>query len=206
MAMYLAKLSGRINNKLKTVIRFWLGIDQRINVEFETGLFTYGSPKILSWGENKKVIIGKFCSIAGDVKIFLGGNHRIDWISTYPFNERLDSFSHAKEIKGHPYSKGDVIIGNDVWVGHGVTILSGVKIGNGAVIGAETVVSKNVDAYTVVVGNPMVVKRKRFTADQIIELERIKWWDWNIDKINKNLNLICSNEIDQFIKIIRDDI
>jgi serine acetyltransferase len=110
-------------------------------------------------------------------------------------------FKAAINIKGHPYSKGDVIIGNDVWVGHGVTILSGVRIGNGAVIGAHTIVSKDVAPYSIVVGNPMVTKRKRFSESQIYELEKIKWWDWSMEKINLNIELICSENIDHFIKI-----
>ena len=86
--------------------------------------------KILSWGENTKLKIGKFCSIADNVTIFLGGEHRNDWVSTYPFNALLKNYEH---IEGHPKSKGDVIIGNDVWIGSRVVILSGVKIGDGAI-------------------------------------------------------------------------
>ena len=101
----------------------------------------------------------------------------MDWVSTYSFMEQLISFKAAINIKGHPYSKGDVIIGNDVWVGHGVTILSGVRIANGAVIGARTIFSKDVVPYSIVVGNLLVKKRKRFSESQIYELGKIKWWD-----------------------------
>jgi acetyltransferase-like isoleucine patch superfamily enzyme len=93
------------------------------------GEFTYGVPQIFDWQEGARLIIGKFCSIADNVKIFLGGEHRTDWITTFPFSakEFNDLFPEAKKIKGHPKTKGDVIIGNDVWIGYDAIILSGVK-------------------------------------------------------------------------------
>ncbi len=86
----------------------------QIYPDFKIGRCTYGRPEVLSWGEGTTLEVGAFCSIADGVKIFLGGEHRVDWVTTYPFNflwERAYSF------KGHPASKGDVIIGNDVWIG-----------------------------------------------------------------------------------------
>lgn len=99
--------------------------------------------------EESNLIIGKFCSIAGGVTIFLGGNHRLDWISTYPFNMLEEEFPEAKMIKGHPATKGDVKIGNDVWIGQNAVIMSGIIIGNGAVIAANSVVTKNIKDYEV---------------------------------------------------------
>lgn len=128
----------------------------------DIGSYTYGNPRLFHWGEDSKLKIGKFCSIADDVKIFLGGNHRMDWITTYPFSALKEEWPEAKDVKGHPATKGDVVIGNDVWIGYGATILSGVKIGNGAVIGAMAVVSKDVEPYSVVVGNPALEVKKDF--------------------------------------------
>ena len=141
--------------------------------------------------------IGKFCSIANDVQIFLGGNHRIDWITTYPFSV-LNSWPEAKDIKGHPCTKGDVIIGNDVWIGRKTLILSGVTIGDGAIVGARSVVTKDVAPYSIVAGNPAKLIRKRFDEKTIEKLLEIKWWDWNLEKIKKNLPLLLSNNIEQF--------
>lgn len=162
------------------------------------GKHTYGEPLILHWGENSKLTIGNFCSIADNVKIFLGGNHRIDWVTTYPFNALSDIWDNAKDIIGHPATKGDVIIGNDVWIGYGATILSGVTISDGAVIGAEAVVTKDVSPYAIVVGNPAREIKKRFSDENIKQLLKIKWWDWEDSEISKKIHLLCSGNIDIF--------
>jgi len=165
----------------------------------QIGDYTYGEPTIFPH-EGKKLIIGKFCSIAADVKIFLGANHRTDWCTTYPFPD-LDSKYHfwpgAEKITGHPSSKGDVIIGNDVWIGYGATILSGVSIGDGAVIGAMSVVSSDVDSYTIVAGNPAVVINKRFDENTIKKMLELKWWDWPVDKIKKQIKTLCSTNLSE---------
>jgi len=162
------------------------------------GKHTYGEPLILHWGENSKLTIGNFCSIADNVKIFLGGNHRIDWVTTYPFNALSDIWDNAKDIVGHPATKGNVIIGNDVWIGYGATILSGVTISDGAVIGAEAVVTKDVSPYAIVVGNPAREIKKRFSDENIKKLLKIKWWDWEDSEISKKIHLLCSGNIDIF--------
>lgn len=168
----------------------------------QIGDYTYGSPKVFHWGENAKLYIGKFCSIADEVSIFLGGNHRHDWITTYPFPAFTDKWPEANNIKGHPATKGDVIIGNDVWIGYGATILSGVKIGDGAVIAARAVVTKNVDPYSIVGGNPARFIKKRFEDDLVEKLLDVEWWDWPIDKIRKYIDVLCSNNIEKFINEI----
>jgi acetyltransferase-like isoleucine patch superfamily enzyme len=167
------------------------------------GDYTYGSPKIFDWGEGATLKIGKFCSIADGVVIFLGGEHRTDWVTTYPFSapELNQYFPTAKNIKGHPKTKGDVIIGNDVWLGYNSIILSGVKIGDGAVIGACSVVTKNVPPYTIVAGNPAKIIRKRFSTKIIKKLLKIKWWNWPIEKIKKNVKFLCTNNLEQIFNI-----
>jgi acetyltransferase-like isoleucine patch superfamily enzyme len=166
---------------------------------YEIGDYTYGEPTIFPH-ESKKLIIGKFCSISADVKIFLGANHRTDWCTTYPFPD-LDSkynfWPGAETITGHPASKGDVIIGNDVWIGFGATILSGVSIGDGAVVGAMSVVSCDVDPYTIVAGNPARVINKRFDENMIKKLLELKWWNWPVDKIKKQIKILCSTNLSE---------
>jgi len=160
--------------------------------EFEIGEWTYGRPKILASNEGATLKIGKFCSIGGDVKILLGSEHRIDWISTYPFNIL---FEEAKNITGHPTTKGDVIIGNDVWIGENAFILSGIHIENGAVIAAGSVVTKDVEPYTIVGGNPACLLRKRFDNESIRKLLEIEWWNWPLEKIEKNIPHLLSGDV-----------
>jgi len=133
--------------------------------DYNIGDYTYGNPKVIFPNKDATLKIGKFCSIAKNVTIFLGGNHRIDWVSTYPFFEIFDDFQKHKIIEGHPSTKGDVIIGNDVWIGRNVIILSGVKIGNGAVIAAGSVITKNISCYEVWGGNPAKMIKKRFDIE-----------------------------------------
>jgi acetyltransferase-like isoleucine patch superfamily enzyme len=165
--------------------------------KFQIGEYTYGRPNILFENEDANLFIGKYCSIAEGVTIFLGGNHRTDWISTYPFNALPGYFPESQNIKGHPATKGDVKIGNDVWIGFGVTIMSGITIGNGAVIGAKSVITKNIAPYEIWGGNPAKLIKKRFKDEKITQLENIKWWDWNQNRINENIkNLQSDNSLD----------
>jgi acetyltransferase-like isoleucine patch superfamily enzyme len=165
--------------------------------KFKIGDYTYGKPTVLFENEEANLTIGKFCSIADNVIIFLGGNHRTDWITTYPFNVLKTYFPEGKDIKGHPATKGDVIIGNDVWIGNNVTIMSGVSIGDGAVIAAGSVVSKNIWDYEIWGGNPSRLLKKRFDTETIIKLQNLKWWDWEINKIKSNVETLCSINTDK---------
>lgn len=168
--------------------------------KFEIGEGTYGKPKILSWNEGTTLKIGKYCSIAEGVTILLGGEHRIDWVTAYPFSTLIQE---AKLIQGHPRSKGDVTIGNDVWIGREVLILSGVNIGNGAVIGARSVVIKDVEAYSITSGNPAKHIKWRFDETTIEKLQKISWWDWPYSKILEALPLLLSDKIEDFLKAYR---
>jgi acetyltransferase-like isoleucine patch superfamily enzyme len=164
------------------------------------GKYTYGTP-IVHWGnDNAKLVFGNFCSIATNVNIFLGGNHRTDWVTTYPFGHiNQNTFNNFNGI-GHPSTRGDVIIGNDVWIASNVTIMSGVTIGDGAVIANNSHVVKDVEPYSLIGGNPAKLIKYRFTREQIEKLLEIKWWYWDDEKINKFTTLLCNSNIDEFIK------
>lgn len=159
--------------------------------------YTYGFPKILKTEDRSQIKIGKFCSIAENVEIFLDGEHETQNISTYPFGY-FKVFKTKKKYIAK--SKGKVTIGNDVWIGDRVTILSGVNIGDGAVIGACALVNKDVAPYTIVGGVPAKIIRKRFDDETIEKLLKIKWWNWSDQKIQKNVELLKSNKFEQFYK------
>ena len=166
--------------------------------QFQFGRETYGNPKIHSWGEGATLQVGSFTSIAPGVQIFLGGEHRIDWVTTFPFNVLWEG---GKNISGHPKTKGNIIIGNDVWIATEAIIMSGVTIGDGAVIGARAVVTKDVAPYAVVAGNPARVVKKRFDDETIQRLLKVKWWLWSDARIRKALPLLLSNKINNFLEL-----
>lgn len=147
-------------------------------------------PINLYFSEGANLNIGKFCSIAAGLVAILGGNHRGDWLSTFPFGKDFEC-----STPGHPSSKGDINIGNDVWIGMNSTILSGVTIADGAIIGACSVVSKDIPPYCLVCGNPATVKKQRFDDVTISNLIEIKWWDWPDSKISKAIPYLVSGNI-----------
>ncbi len=161
------------------------------------GDYTYGYPHIYLGGNKYHVYIGKFCSIAEGVKMIIGGEHRTDWITTYPFGCEIDGFQRNP---AYSTAKGDIHIGNDVWIGMNATILSGIIIGDGAVIGADSLISHDVGDYEIVAGNPAKHIRYRFSKDQIEALKRIRWWDWPIEKIREFVPLLESSDINSFIR------
>jgi acetyltransferase-like isoleucine patch superfamily enzyme len=203
--------------KIKNIIKLILGIkkeeakktsfflsENENFKKYSIGVGTYGQPRVLDYNDNTNLIIKNYCSIASNVTILLGGEHQSEWITTYPFKTIL-AFDVSIDFKEHK-SKGDVVIGNDVWIGANATILSGVTIGNGAIIGAGSVVTKDVPDYAIVGGNPAKIIRYRFEKEIIEELLKIEWWNWSTQKINNNIEIICSENIDQLIIINENEI
>jgi len=174
--------------------------------KIEVGNYTYGASNISlhTWGEGTKVKIGKYCSIAGNTHIYLGGNHRIDWFTTYPFGHINTDIFPDFDGEGHPSSYGDVIIGNDVWIGDDVTIMSGITIGNGAVLAAHAVITKDVLPYTVVGGNPAKLIKYRFDLATIDYLQQLKWWDLPESTVNKLSPALCSSDLTKIGKILNE--
>jgi acetyltransferase-like isoleucine patch superfamily enzyme len=175
----------------------------------KVGAFTYGIEdiEILSWGENIEISFGRFCSIASGLKLYCGGNHRSDWISTFPFGHVYSQFFKLKPISDTPVSNGDITIGNDVWIGRDVTILSGISIGDGAIIASNSHVVKNVLPYTIVGGNPAKVIKSRFNDDVIKMLLDIQWWNLHICEIEKIITFLCfqeSNNLEINLQSIKD--
>lgn len=166
------------------------------------GKYSYGmeSIRLCTWREQGKLRIGSFNSIAAEQRVFFGGNHRVDWLTTYPFGHQFLAESPKGSVhglQGHPATKGDVEIKNDVWIGAGCTIMSGVTIGNGSVLAAGSMVTKDVPAYSIVGGNPAKILRYRFSDEMIRELLDLAWWDLDdtiINEIVPMLQSICDLE------------
>ncbi len=143
-----------------------------------------------------RLIIGKFCQIAAGVEFVMNGaNHQMNAVSTFPFYT-LEGWKARPPSKSDLPLKGDTVIGNDVWLGQNSVILPGVRIGDGTIIGANAVVGSDIPPYSVAVGNPARVIRKRFDDEMIDLLEKLSWWDKSIEEINALIPLLTSGDMD----------
>lgn len=144
-----------------------------------------------------KLIIGKFCALSRGVKFIMNGaNHKMSGLSAYPFEIFGKDWERVTPQPNEYPFKGDTAIGNDVWIGYEAVIMPGVKIGDGAIIAAKSVVTKDVKPYTIVGGNPAGVIRRRF-SDEIVEaLLEIAWWNWELEKITRNLEKIVGTDVE----------
>lgn len=145
-----------------------------------------------------KLIIGKFCAIATGVKFIMNeANHKLTSFTSYPFSIFQNGWEKVTlKMEDLPF-KGDTIIGNDVWIGYESLFMPGVKIGDGAIIAAKSVVTKDVPPYAIVGGSPAHIIKLRFNESVIKLLLKIKWWDWDIQKITHNLEILTNNNISE---------
>ena len=146
------------------------------------------------------VTIGAYCSFAPGVAVF-GRDHPTRHLTTYVGRALLGGHMkrHAKVAP--------VQIGNDVYVGHGATILSGVTVGDGAIIAAGAVVTRDVDAYTLVAGNPATAVKQRFRNDVVTALLRLRWWEFEdaqLARLRPLLDLDLEAEPDRALELLRD--
>ena len=147
---------------------------------------------------NDKLIIGKFCAIARDTKFIMNGaNHKMNCFTTYPFSIFRNGWEKVTPaIEDLPF-KGDTVIQNDVWFGYDSLIMPGVNIGNGSIIASKSVVVGDIEPYSIVGGNPAKTIRKRFSDEVIVLLEKIRWWDWPVEKITSNLEFLTNNNVEE---------
>ena len=160
--------------------------------EFEKNNVLYHYPV-----NGDRLIIGRFCSIACGARfLFTSGNHALKSLSTYTFPIFFDEWGlDAKNSRYAWDNKGDTVIGNDVWIGYEAIIMPGVKIGDGAIVGTRAVVTGDVPRYTIVGGVPARPIRKRFDDETIRRLEALRWWDWDEEKLRRNLSAIQSGDL-----------
>lgn len=139
------------------------------------------------------LIIGKFCSIADNITIYLGGDHRPAHVSTYPFGNIHQGIFNNYNIPPQAFTLPDVVVGNDVWIGSDVTLMYGANIGDGAVIGNGSVVRGKIKPYSVVLGNPAQFCYFRFDKEVIQKLLKLKWWDLDDKIINELVPHLITN-------------
>ena len=142
------------------------------------------------------LIIGSFCSIGSGAAFIMAGNqgHRNDWISTFPFDWMSEVAAFAEAQNGYRPA-GDTVVGNDVWIGTEAIIMPGVTIGDGAVIGTRALVTRDVEPYAIVGGNPAKTIRMRFDKADIARLLELRWWDWNDDELKQPMPILTSGDI-----------
>ena len=143
------------------------------------------------------LIIGKFCQIAAGVEFVMNdANHKMNAVTTFPFYT-LEGWEMKIPDPAEMPFKGNTVIGNDVWIGQNAVILPGVHVGDGAIIGANSVVGSDVAPYTIVIGNPAKVLRKRFDDELIGLLLKFKWWDKSIEEINSLIPILTSSDLEK---------
>ena len=148
------------------------------------------------WSRDK-LIIGKFCQIAAGVEFVMNdANHQMNAVSTFPFYTLEGWEMEPPALKDMPF-KGDTVIGNDVWIGQNAVILPGVHISDGAIIGANSVIGRDVAPYSIVIGNPAKELRKRFDAELIDLMLRLKWWDKSIEEINSLIPILTCSDLEK---------
>jgi len=162
------------------------------------GNMSYYAPNVVKFkGDTGRVIIGNFASVAPDADFYVGGLHRVEWVSLYGLRAMLDLPGAYED--GFTHGRGDIVVGSDTWVTNGCTVMSGVTIGDGAVVGTKAVVAKDVRPYAIVAGNPAKEIRRRFSDEQVEALLRIKWWDWPTELVKERVDALSSPDIDAFI-------
>ena len=168
---------------------------KQLNPFGTVGEGTYGMQNITvhSWNVKHKIQIGSYCSIADNVHIFLGGNHHMYRVTTFPFSNTSSKENIFGTGIDQFLSKGDVEIGHDVWIGSNVSIMSGVRIGSGSVIAAFSHVVRDVLPYEIVGGNPAKHIRFRFNDVVVNMLLKLAWWNWPVEKILENLDLLLNS-------------
>jgi acetyltransferase-like isoleucine patch superfamily enzyme len=162
------------------------------------GNMSYYAPNVVKYkGDTGRVLIGNFASVAPDADFYVGGLHRVEWVSLYGLRAMLELPGAYED--GFTHGRGDIVVGSDTWITNGCTVMSGVTIGDGAVVGTKAVVAKDVRPYAIVVGNTAQEIGRRFGDEQVEALLRIRWWDWSTELVKERVDALSSPDVDAFI-------
>jgi hypothetical protein len=198
-------LRGRVQAKAALRVQKWAGGPEMIypgdprrritvpeSTTCEARLVEFGSD------DGDPVTVGRYTGVHHTVTIFHGGVHRTDYVGV--LHLQRDDAGEWFFPPGILHSRGPVVIGNDVWIAYGAVIMSGVTIGDGAVVGACAVVTKSIEPYSMVGGNPAKHIKWRFDEPTRAALLRIKWWDWPDEKVKRLRHEIDSPDVAGFIQ------
>ncbi len=183
-------LKPLIDSPLVEIGEFTYYDDPEFAAEFESRniLYHYGP---------ERLVIGRFCSLATDVRFIMNGaNHRMSGPSTFPFPIMGGDWAEHVDLLHDLPQSGDTVVGNDVWIGRSALIMPGAHIGDGSIVAAGSVVTGAVPPYSIVAGNPARIVRRRFDDDQIDRLLQVRWWDWSLDRITDNIDWIMAGAVE----------
>jgi acetyltransferase-like isoleucine patch superfamily enzyme len=162
-----------------------------------------GDYSYINSGRCSMAKIGKFCSIGQNTRIGSFATHP-QYISTHP------SFYHTNPQVGISFNVDTshidyklIEIGHDVWIGDNVSIMDGVKIGTGSIIGTGTIIAKDIPPYSVVIGVPAKIIRKRFSDNEITALLDSHWWNFSSSKLTELGKLIGSDDVSTFLNQLK---
>lgn len=167
-------------------------------IDADVGDYSYGKLRVYSYQKGGKISIGRYTSIA-EIYIIMGGNHHMD-VTTYPFKVKFLEYNVENDNK--PIKK--ILIGNDCWVSQGAVIIDGVSIGDGAIVGAGSVVTKDVEPYSIVVGNPARIVKKRFSDEEINVLRNLKYWTLEPQDLITEIESLYSTDVSYFERYVEE--
>jgi hypothetical protein len=196
----------RIVEKMKAKVRFWVDGSELLHFDDPRNHLTWDEPAYATVrmlesipGQGASVHLGAYSGFHYTVTIITGGEHHLDWVSL--LHAHVGEDGNWEHQENHVVDRGPVVVGSDVWVGFEAVILSGIQIGHGAAVAARAMVTKNVEPYSIVGGNPAKHIRYRFDEPTREALLRIAWWEWPKAKVRAHGNQIHSPQVDEFVRL-----
>lgn len=196
-------IRGWLTEKAKAKVRYWVDGAEIVHWDDPRNTLTWDPPAYATVrmlesirGQGAPVHMGRYSGFHYTAIVMTGGQHHLDWVSLLHAHEEDGKWVTQKD---HVVDRGPVVVGSDVWVGFEALIMSGITIGHGAAVAARAVVTKDVEPYSIVGGNPAKHIRYRFDEPTREALLRIAWWDWPNEKVAQHGDQIHSPNVAEFV-------